>query len=323
MDLIYANAQRVDLGVLQAYTLDLSFGADANENDFELTLGKSEPALDDGSFIYIEGTEYGGIIGGMKSNSTEEIRTNIGRTWHGVLNSKVIEPDPGADYLTISGDANECLARMVDRLGLSALFTVEKELSGITIKSYQFARYIKGYDGLRAMLASAGAKLKMVWTAASVKLYAEPIIDYTDAPVDGDDAILKVERYGNKVNHLICLGSGDLAQRQVIHLYVDQFGRIGNAQYYTGLSEVTEIYDYSNAKDAEELRTGGVSRLKELRNNDKVEVLVDDGLSVEYDVGDVIGGADTYSGNTAKATITQKIVRIDNGAVSIDYKTRR
>lgn len=323
MDLIYTNAQRVDLGVLQAYTLDLSFGADDGENDFELVLGKSEPALEDGAIIYIEGTEYGGIVGGMKSNSTEEIRTSIGRTWHGVLNSKVIEPDPGADYLTISGDANECLALMVDRLGLSALFVVETALSGITINSYKFARYIKGYDGLMAMLESAGAKLKMVWSDALVKLYAEPIVDYTDAPIDSDEAVLKVERYGDKVNHLICLGSGELAARQVIHLFVDQFGRISNTQHYVGLDEITEIYDYSNAESLEELRTGGEDRLRELRSNDKVEVLVDDGAALEYDVGDIIGGSDTYSGNTAKATITKKIVRIDNGAVSIDYKTRR
>ena len=323
MDLIYTNAQRVDLGILQSYALDLSFGEDGNENDFEIILGKSEPALEDGAFVYIEGTEYGGIVGGMKSNSTDEIRTNFGRTWHGVLNSKIVEPDPGADYFTISGDANECLAVMVARLGLSELFTVSGDLSGIAIKSYKFARYIKGYDALRAMLASAGAKLKMLWTSAGVLLYAEPIVDYTSAPIDGDEAIIKVERYGDKVNHLICLGSGDLAARQVVHLYVDQFGRISETPYYTGIAEIADTYDYSNAKDVEELRSGGVKRLEELRANDKVEVLADDGVSVEYDVGDIIGGTDTYSKNTAKATITQKIVRIDNGAVSIDYKTRR
>ena len=323
MDLIYTNAQRVDLGVLQAYVLDLSFGTDSGENDFELTLGKSEPYLEDGAIIYIEDTEYGGIVGGMKSSSADETRTSIGRTWHGILNSKVIEPDPGADYLIISGDANECIAFIVDRLGLSALFAAEEIPSGITIKNYKFSRYVKGYDGLRAMLANAGAKLKMRWTSARVILYVEKIVDYTDAPIDSDEAVLKVERYGNKVNHLICLGSGELAARQVIHLYVDQYGRIGNTQHFVGLEEVTDVYEYSNAENSDELRTGGIDRLTELRSIDKVEVLADEGVELEYDVGDIIGGIDTYSGNTAKATITQKIVRIDNGAVSIDYKTSR
>ena len=163
----------------------------------------------------------------------------------------------------------------------------------------------------------------MLWTSTSVKLYAEPIADCTDAPISNDDAVLKVERYGNKVNHLVCLGSGELAARQVVHLYVDQFGRIGNTKYYTGLNEIADVYEYSNAENEEELRTGGIERLKELQDIDKVDVLVDEGASLEYDVGDIIGGSDEYSGNHAKATITQKIVRIDNGAVSIDYKTRR
>ena len=163
----------------------------------------------------------------------------------------------------------------------------------------------------------------MRWTATRINLYAEKTVDYTDAPIDSDEAVLKVERYGNKVNHLICLGAGELAARQVIHLYVDQYGRIGNTQHFVGLDEVTDVYEYSNSENAEELRAGGIERLTELRSIDKVEVLVDEGVTLEYDVGDVIGGIDTYSGNTAKATITQKIVRIDNGAVSIDYKTSR
>lgn len=321
MDLIYTNPQRVEMGVLLSYGLDLSFGVDENENDFELTLGKSEPVLEDGGIVYIEGTEYGGIVGGMKSSSSEETRVSIGRTWHGVLNSKVIQPDAGQDYLIMSGDANDVLAVLIPRLGLSGLFKAATARSGIIIKSYQFNRYVKGYDGIRAMLASGGGKLKIRWVDAVVELYAEPVVDYTDRPVDGDEAMLTVERYGAKVNHLICLGKGDLKDREVIHLYVDQFGRIGSTQYYTGLEEVVDVYDYSSVESSEELRTSGIEQLQKLRNNDKVEVTAYEGSGLEYDIGDIIGGTDTTSGNTAKATVAQKIVKINNGAVSIDYKT--
>lgn len=321
MDLIYTNPQRVELGVLLSYGLDLSFGVDENENDFELTLGKSEPVLEDGGIVYIEGTEYGGIVGGMKSSSSGETRVSIGRTWHGVLNSKVIQPDAGQDYLIVSGDANDVLAALIPRLGLASLFKAATVRSGITINRYQFHRYVKGYDGIRAMLASGGGKLKIRWTGSGVELYAEPVVDYTDRPVDGDEAMLTVERYGAKVNHLICLGKGDLKDREVIHLFVDQFGRIGSTQHYTGLEEVAEVYDYSSVESSEELRASGIERLQELRNNDKVEVTAYEGSGLEYDIGDIIGGTDTSSGNTAKATVAQKIVKINNGAVSIDYKT--
>jgi len=321
MDLIYTNPERVDMGVLLAYELDLSFGVDDNENDFELVLGKSEPLLEDGALIYVEGTEYGGIVGGLKSNSVEETRTHIGRTWHGLLNSKVIEPDPGADYLTVTGDAHDVLALLLPRLGLSELFSVKSGASGVAVKNYKFDRYIKGYDGIRKMLGKHGAKLHIRWEGGRVELSVLPIIDYADRPVDGDEAALSVERYGDKVNHLICLGAGDLAAREVIHLYVDQFGRIGTTQYYTGLDEVSDVYDYGSASSTEQLREDGVKHFEELRNRDSVSVTVFEGSDLEYDIGDIIGGTDTTTGNTARATVAQKIVKINNGAVSIEYKT--
>ena len=321
MDLIYTNAKWIELGVLRAHSMDLSFGTDDSENDFELTLGKSEPVLEDGAILYIEGTEYGGIVGGMRSSSTDDVRTHLGRTWHGIVNDKVISPDPGADYFVVSGEANSVLGEIIDRLGLGSLFKARTASSGIYITRYQFARYVRGYDGLRAMLGSVSAKLKMAWSGTAMELYAEPIVDYTDQPVDGDEATLTVERYGDKVNHLLCLGSGNLAERMVLHLYVDQFGRIGSTQYYTGLQEITEIYDFSSAASIEELRENGVKQLEDLRNNDKVELTAYEGSGLEYDIGDIIGGTDTTTGNTASAVVTQKIVTINNGVVSINYKT--
>ena len=321
MDLIYTDPKRVDLGVLVAHSLDLSFGTDESENDFELALGKSEPMLEDGAFIYIEGTEYGGRVDGMRSSSTDELRTHIGRTWHGILNDKIICPDPGADYLVVDGEAHEVMAALLSRLDLGALFKVRAGSSGITIKRYQFERYVRGYDGLRAMLASASAKLKMEWVSGSLELYTAPVVDYTDQPVDGDEAALTVERYGSKVNHLICLGSGNLAARQVIHLYVDQFGRVGSTQHFFGLDEIAEVYDYANAESLDDLRDYGTKQLAALRNNDKVELTAYEGSAIEYDVGDIIGGTDTVTGNTASAVVTQKIVNIKNGAISINYKT--
>ena len=322
MDLIYTNAERVDHGVLSAYTLDLVYGVDVNDNNFELTLGKSEPMLETGALIYIEGSEYGGIVDGLRSSSNTETRTSLGRTWHGILDSKILSPDAGADHLVVTGDANAILAQLIRRMGLGDLFTVPDVDSGISIEEYQFARYVKGYEGIRAMLTAHGAKPRIRWAGVRVELSAEPIIDYADRPVDGDEADVTVERHDGKVNHLICLGAGELAKRTVLHLYVDQFGLIGETQYYTGLYEITEVYDNANAKDLEELRTEGTERFEELRAIDVVNVTVYEGSELEYDVGDIIRGLDTSTGNTAQAVVTQKIVKIQNGAVSIDYSTK-
>lgn len=318
MDLIYTDAERVDQGVLSAYAFDLSFGADAEENDFVLTSAISEAVLMFGAFIYMEGTEYGGRVDAKNTHTNNPSITYIGRTWHGILNSKVIQPDPGEDYLVVSGDANEIIAAMIDRLGLGSLFTAAEELSGIDISGYKFHRYCKGYDGFRAMLAANGAKLKIVWKDRAVHLSAVPIVDYTETPVDGDEAVLSVEQHQTKVNHLICLGAGNLADREVIHLYADQDGNIVDVPYFTGLDEVTEVYDNSNSED---LRSDGIQKMKELRDNDKAEISLPEDGNPSYDIGDIVGATDVQSGVSASAAVSQKIVRINNGVVSTEYKT--
>lgn len=316
MDLIYTNANRADVGVLSTYAFDLSFGA--SENDFEMTLGVNEAVLEFSAFIYIEGTEYGGIIDGMKTSTQGETITYNGRTWHGIMNSKVIQPDTGEDYFVVSGDANEILTMLIARLGLSGLFVAAEELSGVNISGYQFNRYCKGYDGIRAMLAASNAKLKIAWENRSVVLSAESIADYTEAPVDGDIATLTVEQHKGKTNHLICLGKGDLAAREVIHLYADQFGRIGDVQYYTGLDEIADTYENSNSDN---LRSEGIKKLTELRNNDKAEIALPETEGLFYDIGDIVGATEYKSGVSVAATVTQKIVKINNGVVSTEYKT--
>lgn len=319
MDLIYANAKRVDQGVLTAHAFDLSFGAE--ENDFELTLGADEVVLESGAFIYMEGTEYGGKVGGIKAVTNGETISYTGRTWHGILNSKVIQPDSGANYLVVSGEANSVLSALIARLGLSALFVAAEESSGVNISGYRFARYCKGYDGFRAMLAANDAKLKIAWKDRAVVLSAEPIVDYTEAPVDGDIATLSVEQYKDKVNHLICLGQGELAAREVIHLYVDQFGRIGDVQYFFGLDEIADTYDNSSVESSDELRKGGVERLTELLSIDKAEIALPESEGLSYDIGDIVGASERKSGVKVAAPVTQKIVKFNNGAISTEYKT--
>lgn len=318
MDLIYTNSERVDQGVLSAYAFDLSYGA--SENDFAMVIGMAEAMLDYGAVIYMEGTEYGGIVDAKQAITNSESITYKGRTWHGVLNSKIIEPDPGENYFTVSGDANEILALLIARMGLSELFTAKKEAAGIDIPPYQFHRYCYGYDGTADMLADNGAKLKMVWKNQSVELSAVPIVDYSKNPIDGDTTTLTVEQHAKKVNHLVCLGKGELSEREVIHLYADQNGNIGDTQYYTGVDEVTDKYENSNTED---LRSDGVKRFKELRDNDKAEITLPENGVLTYDIGDIVEASDVQTGVSATASVTQKIVRINNGAISTEYKTGR
>ena len=70
-----------------------------------------------------------------------------------------------------------------------------------------------------------------------------PIVDYSQQIEFSSDMRLNYTMHmeGDGVNHLICLGQGELKNRIVRHLYVDQNGNIGSTQYYTGVDEIAAV----------------------------------------------------------------------------------
>lgn len=318
MDLIYTNKDREDVGVLLDYAFDLAFGED--ENNFELNINTNQHCCQAGCLLYIEGTEYGGIIDGMKISTKNDELTYSGRTWHGILASKVIEPDEGEAYLTVSGEANEVIGTLLDRIGLSDLFTASTEDSMLTIKNYKMNRYVDAYKGIQKMLASVSGKLQFKFTEGQVVLSALPIVDYSqDEQFDNDQTEMEVAKNFNPVNHLICLGNGELTERQVVHLYVDAEGNIGTTQTFTGLDEVVDVYDYANAESLDELVQGGIDRLKELATADSAKMDFD-AESTVYEIGDIVGAKEIITGIAVKEKITKKIVTINKGKINIEYK---
>lgn len=319
MDLIFTDATGADVGVLFGFTLDLAFGND--ENDFELALSIDSKEIENGAFIYIDGTEYGGIIDGLKVDTDQQLVTYIGRTFHGILNSKVIQPPAGAAYLTVSGEANEVIASIVLDLGLESLFEASAEASDITISNYQVDRYIKGYDGINKMLKAHGAKLGLSFVNGKIRLGAKPVVDYSqDGQYSSDHYSFDIQKYSNKVNHLICLGSGELAARQVVHLYVQEDGSINTEkQFFTGLDEIAEVYDYSAVESLEELEKGGRERLQELHNNDKAEMQLFDDETV-LDINDIVGTTEEVTKTKITNSVVKKIVKIQDEALEIEYK---
>ncbi len=319
MDLIYTNAALVDQGVLQDCVLDLAFGAD--ENDFELEVPAEGVTLEAGALLYMEGTEYGGMVDGMRYTSADGVKRYTGRTWHGILNSKVIQPDAGADYYTVSGDANTVLAAVLQRLALSDLFVAADGSSGLSV-SYQFNRYCGGYDGLCAMLTSVGGKLRMeVLGTGQVQLSAVPVARYVkENEWDSDRMTIDATQLWHPVNHLICLGKGDLRERQVVHLYADANGNLSTTQTSTGLAERVAVYDYSNAESLESLTANGMAKLAEYQAGDSCKASLADSETV-YDIGDVVGVWDNVTGLSVETSITKKIVTIFGGVVTVSYKT--
>lgn len=317
MDLIYATDQKEDIGVMQNFTFDLAFGVD--ENDFELTVNTNNHVCRDGYILYIEGTEYGGIIDRVRVATASNKLVYSGRTWHGILESKIIEPDAGEDYLVCNGEANTVLAFLISRMGLSDLFKARSESSGLTIHQYKMNRYVSGYLGIRKMLASANGKLKITFRDGFVVLSAALLVDYSqNDEFDSSQINFDVTKNYRPTNHMICLGAGDLAERQVIHLYADEDGNISYTQTQFGMDEITDVYENVNAESNEELENGGKEALQEAWNTDELQVNFDS--TRNYDVGDIVGARENTTGIFIARPIAKKIVTINNEVVIISHK---
>lgn len=317
MDLIYADSGKKDVGVLLNYKMDLAYGFD--ENNFELTVSNANHVCGDGYIVYIEGTEYGGIIDAIRVETENKNIVYIGSTWHGLLESKIIEPDAGEDYLVLSGDANDILGILITRLGLSGLFKASEEASGIAVQNYSMHRYVKGYTGIRNMLAAVKAKLKFKFEEGFICLSAEPLVDYSkDEEFDSNQIDFVIEKKFKPTNHMICLGKGDLKERQVLHLYSDADGNISYTQTFFGLDERADVYDNANAESLDELEKGGVKALQDAWNNGKLQIELDG--SKQYDIDDIVGAKEYSTGIDVARPIVKKIVTIENNIIEISYK---
>ena len=346
MDLIFTNADREDQGVLLNYDLDLAFGK--NENDFECRLLAEAHCCEPGSLLYIEGTEYGGVVDNIESNSTTREVVYSGRTWHGIMASKVIEPlheneIQGEDstfeidgitihtidnqgnsyvesYLVVSGDVNDCLRFILNRCALSPFVVATEGQAGVAVNKFKFDRYTDAYSGLIKMLKRAGLKMEIAFKNGQVTVGATAKHDYTAQEEFDSDLIEFTARKNYKtVNHLICLGTGELAERTVVHLFADEFGNVSEQQTQFGFDEFTAVYDYPNAESYEELVDSGEVYLKQLWATDQMSVDFD-ATDDTYGIGDIVGAYDNVTGLAVAAEIIKKIVTIKNGQTTISYE---
>ena len=240
MDLIYASTEREDVGVFTSYTLDLAYGED--ENSFLLTVPVEFHCCGHGFLVYREGSEDGGIVDKVAVDTEKGTVTYGGRTWHGILTGKVLCPDAGEDYLVVSGEANTVLGNLIRRVGLTGSFAADSGDSGITVAPYQFKRYTDAYTGIREMLGEADAKLRIRYGDRLVTLSAVPRNAYVwSGDVDSSQASFRASHDYRPVNHLVCLGGGELAGRAVIHLFTDENGGI---QPYSTVDDPVQDSDY-------------------------------------------------------------------------------
>ena len=319
VELIITDSNHVDARSAADFTLDCAWGKE--ENDFELVMSGAS-TIDAGAYIYVDGSECGGVVDAMEDQLTSGVSTLTysGRTWHGMLANKILEPDRGKDYLTVSGTASTVIGSLISRVGLDGVFdAVDSPTAGAqTIKSYRFDRYTDCYTGLRKMCAANGLKLRLAYTSGQVNIWAEPVAHYGDS-IDSDLIDFDATRTWRKPNHLIGLGKGELRNRIVSHWYADSKGNVTQTQTFKGLDEIAQVYDYSSA-EADELAKNTKKKLQDLQSEGEVKVTVHEDSGIVFDVGDTVTARDNLTGITVNATISKKIVKVSGGVMSVDYE---
>lgn len=314
VDLICADENGVPFHAVSDCLFDCAWGS--GENDFELTLYDGT-VLPDRGLVYVDGTEVGGIVDHMKDELSDGVSvvTYSGRSWHGMLAGKVLQPDSGQDYLKVSGPVNQVLSNLLARIGLSDVFKVRAD-STKTIPTFQFDRYCTAYDGIRRMLAANDLKLMFQEVDGTIWMYAQPIVDHNDT-VDSDLIDFSITKDYRRTNHMIGLGKGDLKNRLVINYYADASGKVSSACTFKGRDEIAAVYDYSSA-EKDELDKQTKKQLQDLQGAGAVDVTVHDGLSL--DVGDRVAGCDHVTGLTVTAVVLKKIVKLSGGLLSVSYE---
>lgn len=310
----------------QTFTLDLSFGD--SENDFELTLPtkdlKIRPALgySFGMFaMAIDGTEYGGFTDQIEVSTDDGMAKVTGRTWHGVLAHKIIQPPSGADYYTASGDLNAVISKVLDDIKLTDFYFHGVDYAcGVSVTNYRFDRYTDAWAGLRKLCRDNGARLSMQFRDSM--LYVEAKVLGETPMLDSDETSFTMTRVFPCTNHIIGLGSGELKDREVVHAWADEYGNVttttdSSFRLWLGYMEVAETYE---ATSSDELADDTAKQLEDAQDLGSISMEVGESRDI-YGIDEILSARNNDFGAVeVTARVSQKVVKIDKGSVTVSYK---
>lgn len=320
---ILANSDLRELGAVK----DANLTVDLNGNrNFSLQIARSywQPEMTFSSLIYILGTEYGGIIGEVLTDTTLDYVELKGLSWRGRLAKKIIEPPAGSDHKTVSGELHTIMKELIEP-EFDGLFVVSGKDTGVTVSNYQFDRYCTLLDGLNKMLKSKWYRLRLSFRREQNEpgyLYVEavPITDFSNRIELSRDCKLNYTM-GDKrdgVNHLIVTGKGELQDRNILHLYMQENGEIGTEQYYTGLQEIAEVYENTSTETAE-LMSVAEERFRSLMGKKTFQMDVAK-MGMDVEIGDIVGGRDYLTGMYMAKPVENIIHEIINDTELKTYK---
>lgn len=322
LEYIYTDSNYNELGYLTHFDADVEIGKyDVSKNDFELILSLEDrdPLFTIGSLFYKENTEIGGVIQRLKINTSDNTITMIGPTFRGLLEKEFVQPPAGKDYINLNNEANTCINTLIgDRFG--GLYTVDNVgASNINVK-YD-VRDINLLQALEKALGASNARLCIRHQIdEKVHLCAEKISDMSSTlQYDNDYQMGMIVKTESKpYNHILCLGKGELLNRLRVNLYLQNDGSWSELnQVYTGLDRKTYKHEDVNVDDRAELIKNATEKVADANESNTLDISFD---ADDAELFDIVSAKEKITGISFKESITQKIIKISDGDISISYK---
>lgn len=352
--------EEVILENFRSYNNAISLSTSLAENDFELELSVDnfkEYNIEIGDWIYVRESEFGGVVEDIvRNDNTIRIR---GANFRGYLTRHIVTPNfihreqTFTDYYRFEGDANDMLWELFEQDHSSGSTTGKSfdpfvvgytAESGVRIRdSFRFTNYLSGVqkslrdNGMRLETkhlyidydkygkTQTGLRVPDFYQGQKMFVFsvqAKPITDYSDDDLFSQDYNIKINSEHSTINKrrfLWCLGPGEMEERMIVVLDNGIPTQVGLLDTLGSVWD-SAIYDYPNAESKEELIKAGQERYAEMYQEKRdIEMFVDD-TSIEFFLGDIIGGEDYITGISTKAEIVSKELNISNGKHEITYK---
>ena len=217
---------------------------------------------------------------------------------------------------------------MIKSLSLDSLFAVSDDDSGIVFHNYQVPLQEYLLTGFTDALERYSGRVEIKYISGEangkgyVLLQVKKTVDYSEQIEISEDGNVKLNilDYRDGVNHLICLGKGELAERHRVDLYAWPDGSVRKEQYYTGLEESVLYYENTSSESVDDLEADGRDKFEDVKNYKQLRIAVSD---MDLELGDIVGGRERITEITMKSPVVRKIITVNGkGKLSIDYKLK-
>lgn len=328
MGLVFTDRNKKDVGYLPTVAyLDLEVGMkEQSQNDFEISLPIDgwNRLFDEGSIFYDDAeNEIGGLVLGKTSNTAENTVILYGKTWRGLIDTQVIEPTQGQAYFQARGEANAFLRSVIDDC-FDGLIVGSSETSGVNVN--RDIRYVNKLEAIEKTLSDVNMKLHIAFDVSTKKaiVKATPIVTYELIEISNDYGVSFIAKdIKDGYNHCICLGRGELLEREVVHVYklnngtFTQDKSVALRDGISGLNDRCIIYDFSSAEDTQTLIDGGIQQLKEKGDTKSLEI---NDINILVEIGDIVGGRERLTNIYMQKSIVARIYKGYANDLTIENK---